>query len=66
MSNRDTQLTVLMSVRNGEPYVRESVQSILRQTYEDYLFLIVDNASDDRTPEIVESFRDPRVRLIQL
>ncbi|MBM3949534.1 MAG: glycosyltransferase [SAR202 cluster bacterium] len=59
-------LTVIMTVRNGEPYVREAVQSILGQTYSDFEFVIVNNGSTDNSTEIVRSFRDPRVRLICL
>lgn len=59
-------VTVLMSVRNGEPYVEEAVQSVLTQTYEDFKFLILDNASTDRTLEIIRDFRDPRVELVAL
>lgn len=59
-------LTVIMTVRNGEPYVREAVQSILDQTYRDFEFVVVDNGSTDSSTETIRSFRDPRVRLICL
>lgn len=59
-------LTVIMTVRNGEPFVREAVQSILTQTYRDFEFLVVDNGSTDSSIETVRSFRDPRVRIIRL
>lgn len=62
----ETPVTVLMTVRNGEPYLEEAVRSVLGQTYGDFLFLILDNRSTDRTREIVRDFRDPRVRLIEL
>jgi hypothetical protein len=58
-------VTVLMSVRNGEPYVREAVRSVLDQTYADFEFLVVDDASTDATVEIVESFGDSRVRIVR-
>lgn len=59
-------LTVLMSVKNGEPYLRETVDSILNQTFRDFEFLIVDNASKDNSREIIRSFNDSRIRLIAL
>lgn len=59
-------LTVLMTVRNGEPYLREAVGSILNQTYTDFRFLILDNASTDESREIIRAFRDPRVDLVEL
>lgn len=59
-------LTVLMAVRNGAPYVRAAVQSVLDQTYGDFRFLIVDDASTDDTCEIVLSYDDQRVELLCL
>jgi hypothetical protein len=57
-------VTVLMAVHNGEPYVREAVRSVLDQTYTDFELLVVDDASTDATVETVESFGDPRVRIV--
>lgn len=59
------EITVLMPVHNGEAYLREAVDSILTQTFRDFEFLVVDDASDDRTVEILESFGDPRLRLVK-
>ena len=59
-------LTVLMSVKNGEPFIRETVKSVLSQTYKDFVFLILDNASIDKTRKIIKSYDDPRIKLIEL
>lgn len=59
-------LTVLMTVRNGEPYLYEAVTSILNQTYRNFRFLILDNASTDNSCQIMRSFNDPRIDLIEL
>lgn len=61
---RDPAVTVLMSAYNGEPYLRKAVESVLGQTFSDFEFLVIDDASTDRTAEIVESYPDPRIRLI--
>ncbi|MCI5221093.1 MAG: glycosyltransferase [Candidatus Electrothrix sp. AR4] len=58
-------LSVLMPVYNGEHYLRETMQSILRQTFTDFEFLVVDDGSTDNTPEIIGSFDDPRIRRIE-
>ena len=61
-----TKLTVLMAVRNGEPFLRLAMDSILRQTFEDFRFLIIDDASTDRTREVVRSYEDSRIDLLCL
>lgn len=57
-------VSVLMSVHNGERFLREAVESILSQTFTDFEFIIVDDGSTDRSAEIVESYTDARVRLL--
>src|SRR5688572_19340877 len=59
-------LTVLMAVRNGEPFLTAAIESILRQTYEEFRFLIVDDASTDRTREVIRSYDDKRIELLCL
>ncbi|MFD1343968.1 glycosyltransferase family 2 protein [Litorisediminicola beolgyonensis] len=60
-------VSVVMSVHNGERYLREAVDSILRQTLRDFEFLIVDDASEDATPEILASYaaQDRRVVILR-
>lgn len=57
-------VTVLMSVYNGAKYLSEAIESILKQTYSDFEFLIVDDASTDCSIEIIKNYADPRIRLI--
>jgi glycosyltransferase involved in cell wall biosynthesis len=59
-------LTVLMTVYNGEPYLTEAVSSMLSQTYRDFRFLILDNASTDNSREVIRAFNDPRIELVEL
>ena len=61
------QISVLMSVRNGLPYLEAAVNSILNQTFRDFEFVIVDNGSKDATPEAVERMAaaDPRIRFFR-
>lgn len=58
-------VTVLMPVYNGEKYLREAVGSILGQTLTDFEFLILDDGSTDSSAEIIQSYSDPRIRLIR-
>lgn len=57
-------VSVGMPVFNGGKFLRESVESILGQTYQDLELIISDNASTDNTREICQSYaeRDARVR----
>ncbi|QHG15287.1 glycosyltransferase [Nostoc sp. ATCC 53789] len=57
-------VTVLMPVYNGEFYLREAIDSILSQTFQDFEFLIINDGSTDSTREIICSYDDPRIRLI--
>jgi glycosyltransferase involved in cell wall biosynthesis len=57
-------VTVLMSVFNGEKYLREAIDSILNQTFKDFEFLIINDCSTDGTAEILGSYHDPRIRIV--
>lgn len=57
-------LSVLMAAHNAAPYLHDAVGSILAQTYRDWEFLIIDDASTDATPALLREYRDPRIRII--
>ena len=57
-------VTVLMTVYNGLPYLGEAIASILEQTFKDFEFLIIDDASTDGSRSLIESYTDARIRLI--
>ena len=54
-------VTVLMTVYNGDEYLRSSVQSVLNQTYKDFEFLIINDCSTDDSVKTLESFNDKRI-----
>lgn len=62
----NNQVTVLMSVYNDEKYLRKSIESILNQTFKDFVFLIFDDASSDRSNEILRYYekKDKRIKLV--
>jgi glycosyltransferase involved in cell wall biosynthesis len=62
---KDPQVTVLTTVYNGEKFLHDCIRSILNQQFTDFEFLIVDDGSTDATSEIVRSYHDPRIALIQ-
>jgi glycosyltransferase involved in cell wall biosynthesis len=50
-----------MVVYNHAPYVGEAIASVLRQTFSDFAFLILDNGSTDASLSVIGSFDDPRI-----
>lgn len=53
-----------MAAYNASKYIEVAVKSILNQTYQDFELLIVNDGSTDDTSEILESFKDERIRII--
>jgi hypothetical protein len=64
MAHRRPRVSIIMPVYNEERYVRQAVDSVLQQTLADFEFVILDDGSTDRTPEILRTYTDPRIRLI--
>lgn len=61
-------VSIIMPVYNGEKYIRESIDSIINQTYKDWEFIIVNEfGSNQKTSEILREYenRDSRIRIIQ-
>lgn len=63
MKNKPT-ISVVMSVYNGERYLREAIDSILGQTFEDFEFIIINDASTDGSDGIIKKYDDPRIVLV--
>ena len=64
MNNSIPKISVVMSVYNEEKYLPEAIESILNQTFEDFEFIIVNDGSTDRSLEIIQSYDDDRIVLI--
>jgi len=58
------EITVLMSVYNSEKYLKECIESVLNQTFGDFEFLIINDASTDNSRDIILSYKDNRIKLI--
>lgn len=58
----DGLVSVIMPSWNTAKFIKESIESVLRQTYKNLELIIVDDCSTDNTDEIVYSFDDPRIR----
>lgn len=66
-SEKAPRVSVLMSVYNGERFLKSSVESILGQRFADFEFIILDDGSTDSTWEILRKYsdRDPRIVLVR-
>lgn len=60
-------ITVGMPVYNDEDYLRQALDSILAQSFEDFVLVISDDASTDGSAEICREYarRDPRIEVVQ-
>ena len=58
-------ISVLMPTYNVEKFIRQAVESILNQTWDNFEFIIVDDCSQDRTYEILSEYanKDSRIKL---
>lgn len=59
------ELTVSMPAYNSSKFVGEAVESVLRQEGIDFELMVVDDGSEDNTIDVVESFKDPRIKLLR-
>ena len=58
-------VSVVMSVYNGERFLRDAVDSILGQTFGDFELIVVDDGSTDRSRQILAAVVDRRLRVIE-
>ena len=59
-------VSIIMPCLNGEQNIQSAIDSVLAQTFDDFELIVVDNGSTDRTPEILSSVDDPRLRVLSL
>jgi glycosyltransferase involved in cell wall biosynthesis len=59
-------VSAVMPTYNAASYLREAIGSVIAQTFTDWELIVVDDGSEDETPEILASIRDPRLRVRRL
>jgi glycosyltransferase involved in cell wall biosynthesis len=59
-------ISIVTTTYNYSEYINEAVSSILKQTYKDFEYIIVDDGSTDQTEYVVLNFNDPRIRYIKI
>ena len=57
-------ISVIMSVYNGEKYLKEAIESVLVQDFSDFEFIVINDGSTDRSLEIIKGFNDKRLKFI--
>ena len=59
-------VSIVMPVYNGEKYLRQSIASVVNQTFKDWNLIIVDDCSTDSSPEIMNEYAkaDDRIQVI--
>jgi len=57
--------SVIIPLLNREMYINRSIQSVLNQTVQDFEIIVIDGGSKDEGPNLVKSFKDQRIQLIQ-
>ena len=59
-------ISVIMPVYNGEKYLRQSIESVIQQTYKDWELIIVNDCSTDNSRDIMQSYADAdsRIRIV--
>ena len=59
-------VSVLMTVFNAAPWLREAVDSVVHQTHTDWELVAIENGCTDDSPSILTSYADPRLRVISV
>ena len=58
-------VSIVLPTYNGAKYIRQSIDSCLNQTYKNIELIVVDDGSTDRTPQIIQSYTDPRIKYLR-
>lgn len=59
-----TKISIILPVFNGEKYIKKAVESVLSQTLNDFELIIINDGSSDNTSDIINSFDDERIKII--
>ncbi|WP_058485669.1 glycosyltransferase family 2 protein [Defluviitalea phaphyphila] len=60
-------VSIIMPTYNNEKFIREAINSVLTQTYDNFELIIIDDASEDNTLNIIHSeYKDSRIKIITL
>lgn len=63
-TRQQPKVSVVMSVYNGADYLNEAIDSILKQTFTDFEFIIINDGSTDKSLNIIKGYSDPRIVIV--
>jgi len=63
---KQTMVSVITPVYNGEKFIKEGIDSILCQTFSDFELIIINDGSSDNSAKIVKSYSDPIIRFLEI
>lgn len=62
--NSEVSVSIIIPTFNSEKYIAQAIESVLHQTFSNFEIILVDDASKDSTLNIVQSFNDPRIKIL--
>ena len=62
--DKQPQVSIVSSVSNCSSYIRQTIHSVLNQTYDNWEWVIVDDGSTDGTGEMIRDLNDKRIRYL--
>lgn len=65
MSENLIKVSVLLSVYNGQNHLKQCIESVLNQSYQEFEFIIIDDNSNDNSAQIIKSYQDDRIFFVQ-
>lgn len=58
-------ISVILPAFNAQSTIRDSIQSIIDQSYKDWELIVINDGSTDKTKDVVQSFADPRILFLE-
>lgn len=65
MATVDPRISIGMPVYGGEKHLRASIQSVIDQDFSNWELIVLDDASPDRSVDVIQTFQDQRIRLLR-
>lgn len=59
-------VSVIIPIHNSSKYIRECLESVIKQTYKNIEIIVIDDKSQDNSLEIVKEIKDDRIKMIML